>query len=171
MTNIPILLVQVSMATIAYALLYVWYVRPRLSQQPLLVAVQPLLFVQVFRFTGLTLIAEGQVDPSLPADLLAQASYGDLASAVLALVALLLARRGSSVTVPLLWALTAVGLLDFANVGRIALETNLIEFDLGAMWVALSWYVPAVLVSHVAIIDQLLATRTDAHRTSPATTG
>ncbi|MBY5162281.1 hypothetical protein [Salsipaludibacter albus] len=159
MGNIPILLIQVSMATLAYALLYAWYVRPRLARLPLLLAVQPLLFVQMFRFTGLTLIAEGQVDPSLPTDLLAQASSGDLASALLALVALLLARAGSSATVPLLWVLTAVGLLDFANVGRIALETNLLEFDLGAMWLALSWYVPAVLIAHVAIIDQLLASR------------
>lgn len=159
MGNVPILLVQVGMATIAYALLYVWYVRPRLARLPLLVALQPLLFVQVFRFTGLTLIAEGQVDPSLPTDVLAQASYGDLASAVIALVALLLARRGSSVAVPMMWLLTAVGLLDFANVGRIALETNMLEFDLGAMWMALHWYVPAVLIAHVAIIDQLLRVR------------
>lgn len=159
MENIPILLIQVNMATLAYALIYVWYLRPRLAQQPLLVAVQPLLFVQVFRFTGLTLIAEGQVDPSLPLDQLAQMSYGDLASAVVALVALLLARSGSSATVPVLWLLTVVGLGDFANVGRIALETGLLQFDLGAMWMALHWYVPAVLVSHLAIIDRLLATR------------
>jgi hypothetical protein len=162
MTNIPILLVQVSMATVAYALLYVWYVRPRLAQLPLLKALQPLLFVQVFRFTGLTLIAEGQVDPSLPTDVLAQASYGDLASAVIALVALLFARQGSSAAIPLAWLMTAVGLLDFANVGRIALETGMLEFDLGAMWMALHWYVPAVLIAHVAIIEQLLVTRREA---------
>ena len=169
MTNVSILLVQVSMATIAYALIYVWYVRPRLVRLPLLLALQPLLFVQVFRFTGLTLIAEGQVDPSLPTDVLAQASYGDLASAVIALGALLLARRGSSATVALAWVLTAVGLLDFANVGRIALETRMLEFDLGAMWMALHWYVPAVLIAHIGIIDQLLATRRDADL--PATDG
>lgn len=159
MTNIPILLTQVGMATVAYSLVYLWYVRPRLAPRPLLVAVQPLLFIQVFRFTGLTLIAEGQVDPALPIDKLAQASYGDLASAVIALLALLLARRGSSVTVPLLWVLTAVGLLDFANVGRIALDARLLEFDLGAMWLAFSWYVPAVLIAHIAIIDQLTTSR------------
>lgn len=159
MTNIPILLIQVSLAALVYALIYLWYVRPRLATRRLLVAVQPLLFVQAFRFTGLTLIAEGQVDPSLPLGPLTQMSYGDLASSIIAIVALLLARRGSTAAVPVMWALTVVGLGDFANVGRVALETNLLQFDLGAMWLALHWYVPAVTVAHLAIIDQLRTNR------------
>lgn len=159
MGNLPILAVQVGMATLLYGLLYLWYLRPRLLDRPLLVALQPLLFVQAFRWTGLTLIAEGQVDPALPADRLAAMSYGDLTAAVIALAALLLARRDHPWTVPVVWILTVVGLGDFVNVGIIALETGLLNADLGAMWVILGWYVPAVTVSHLAIIDLLLRSR------------
>lgn len=159
MGNIAILIIQVGMATLLYGLIYLWYLRPRLIDRPLLVALQPLLFVQAFRWTGLTLIAEGQVDPSLPSDRLAAASYGDLTAAVIAIAALLLARGQHRLTVPVAWVLTVVGLADFVNVGIIAVETDMLSRDLGAMWVILGWYVSAVTVSHVAIIDQLVSSR------------
>jgi hypothetical protein len=66
---------------------------------------------------------------------------------------LLLARQEHRLTVPVVWLLTAVGLGDFVNVGIIAVETGMLSSDLGAMWVVLGWYVPAVTVSHGAIVD------------------
>ncbi len=41
--NYLILFVQVTFATVVYALLYLWYVAPRLAGLPLLAALQPLL--------------------------------------------------------------------------------------------------------------------------------
>ncbi|WP_380169616.1 hypothetical protein [Jannaschia sp. R86511] len=154
--NYVILFAQVTVATVVYALIYLWYVAPRLSGLPLTAALQPLLLVQAFRFTGLTLAAEGQVDPAVPRDLLLQAGLGDMATGLLAIVALVLARRGSSATVAVTWLVTVVGLLDFVNVGRIVAQTDLISYDIGGMWLALIWYVPLVLISHLAIIGVLL---------------
>lgn len=154
--NYLILFAQVTVATVVYAVIYLWYVAPRLTKLPLLVALQPLLLVQAFRFTGLTLAADGQVDPAVPSDLLLQAGLGDMVTALLALVALVLARRGSSAAVPAAWIVTVVGLLDFVNVGRIVAQTDLISYDIGGMWLALIWYVPLVLISHLAIIGVLL---------------
>ena len=57
--NYLILAVQVTVATVVYALIYRWYIAPRLAGLPLLVALQPLLLVQAFRFTGLTLAVDG----------------------------------------------------------------------------------------------------------------
>ncbi len=154
--NYVILVAQVTMATLVYSLIYLWYVAPRLSVQPLLVALQPLLLVQAFRFTGLTLAVGGQVDPEVPSDVLLQAGLGDMATALLALAALVLARRGSGAAVAVTWVVTVVGLLDFANVGRIVAQTDLLSYDVGAMWLALIWYVPVVLISHLAIISILV---------------
>ena len=154
--NYLILFSQVTVATVVYALTYLWYVAPRLSRRPLLVALQPLLLVQTFRFTGLTLAADGQVDPAVPTDLLLQAGLGDMLSALLALLSLVLARRGAGAAVPMTWAVTVVGLLDFVNVTRIVAQTDLMSFDIGGMWLALIWFVPLVLVSHLAIISVLV---------------
>ena len=157
--NYLILAVQVTVATVVYALIYRWYIAPRLAGLPLLVALQPLLFVQAFRFTGLTLAVDGQVDPSVPSGLLLQAGLGDMFTAVLALIALVLARKGAAATVPVVWVVVVVGLLDFINVARIVAETNLISYDIGAMWLALIWYVPLVLISLLAMLGLLLGGR------------
>ncbi len=58
-----------------------------------------------------------------------------------------------------MWALTVWGLADFANVGLIVARTDLISYDIGAMWLALIWYVPLVVISHLAIIALLLRER------------
>lgn len=157
--NYLILAAQVTFATVVYALIYRWYIAPRLASQPLLVALQPLLFVQAFRFTGLTLAAAGQVDPAVPSDVLLQAGLGDMLTALLALLALVLARRGAAATVPVAWVVTVVGLLDFVNVARIVAQSNLISYDIGAMWLALIWYVPLVLISLLAMLGLLIHRR------------
>ena len=77
-------------------------------------------------------------------------------TAVLALVALVLARKGAAAAVPVAWVVVVVGLLDFVNVARIVAETNLISYDIGAMWLALIWYVPLVLISLLAMLGLLL---------------
>jgi hypothetical protein len=38
MSNIAILIIQAGMATLLYGLIYVWYLRPRLIDRPLLIA-------------------------------------------------------------------------------------------------------------------------------------
>ena len=157
--NYLILFVQVTFATVVYALLYLWYVAPRLADRPLLAALQPLLWVQAFRFTGLTLVASGQVDQAVDRSDLLQAGLGDMVAGLLALAALLVIRLGSGPAVPLVWALTVWGLADFVNVGLIVARTDLISYDIGAMWLALIWYVPLVLISHLAIIALLLRER------------
>jgi len=159
--NYLILAVQVTFATVVYALIYRWYVAPRLAGLPLLVALQPLLLVQAFRFTGLTLAVAGQVDPAVSSDLLLQAGLGDMLTALLALLALVLARKGAAATVPVAWVVAVVGLLDFVNVARIVAETNLISYDIGAMWLALIWYVPLVLISLLAMLGLLLGRTAD----------
>ncbi len=159
--NYLILAVQVTVATVVYALIYRWYIAPRLAGLPLLAALQPLLLVQAFRFTGLTLAVAGQVDPAVSSDLLLQAGLGDMLTALLALLALVLARKGAAATVPVAWVVAVVGLLDFVNVARIVAETNLISYDIDAMWLALIWYVPLVLISLLAMVGLLLGRRPD----------
>ena len=163
--NYVILVAQVTVATTVYAVIYLWYVAPRLSVRPLAVALQPLLLVQAFRFTGLTLAVDGQVDPAVPSDVLLQAGLGDMATALLALAALVMARRGSDAAVTVTWVVTVVGLLDFVNVGRIVTQTDLLSYDVGAMWLALIWYVPLVLISHLAIISVLVRRTADSATT------
>ena len=86
----PILLFgfQFTLTFIAFAIIAKWYVVPGLVALPLEVALMPLIWVHAFRSIGLTILAPGIVDANVPADFRAMIGYGDLAAAILALLAL-----------------------------------------------------------------------------------
>ena len=70
--------------------------------------------------------------------------YGDMATAVLALVALLALRARWSAAIPLVWLFIAVGLLDTVNAIIQSLRFNVFTCGLGFNWVIVTAYVPAV---------------------------
>ena len=155
MNNWVILAVQFSMSLIAYSLIFFWYVQPRVSKMPFEKALLPMLLVNVFRFAGLTLLVSGQASTSIPIEALAEAAYGDLISAILALVAVIALRGKSSFAVPLIWLFTIVGFADILNVGRIAVQVELFSYPIGGMWLVLSWYLPTVTIAHFYILYRL----------------
>lgn len=64
-----------------------------------------------FRFLGLAFLLPGFVGPNLPQGFATPVAYGDLATAVLALLALLTVRMRFAFW-PLVWAFNLVGLAD-----------------------------------------------------------
>src|SRR5213083_764375 len=98
----PIVLfgIQFTMSLVAYALIAFWYVAPRLSRLPREVALVPLLWVHAFRIVGGTILAPGAVDASVPMEFRTMIGYGDLATAVLALIALIALRVRFSAAIP-----------------------------------------------------------------------
>jgi hypothetical protein len=81
----PIVLfgIQFTLSLVAYALLAVWHVAPRLSRLPRDLALAPLLWVHAFRVVGGTILAPGAVDSGVPMDFRNMVGYGDLATAFL----------------------------------------------------------------------------------------
>src|SRR6266567_8082028 len=113
----PIVLfgIQFTLSLAAYGLIAFWYVLPRLSRLPREVALAPLLWVHAFRTVGGSILAPGAVDAGVPMEFRTMIGYGDMATAVLALVALLALRARWSAAIPLVWLFIAVGLLDTVN--------------------------------------------------------
>ncbi len=81
--------------------------------------------------------------------------YGDMATAVLALVALIALRSRASGAVALVWLFLAVGLLDTVNAIIQSMRFGVFTYGLGVNWVIVTAYVPALLVSSVLIFLQL----------------
>src|SRR6266436_2937528 len=108
----PIVLfgIQFTLSLVVYALIGFWYVAPRLSKLPREVALVPLLWVHAFRIVGGTILAPGAVEAGVPMDFRVMVGYGDLLTAVLALVALVALRARVSVAIPLVWLCVVVGL-------------------------------------------------------------
>ena len=153
----PIVLfgIQFTFTLAAYALIAWWYVSPRLSRLPREVALVPLVWVHAFRIAGGTILAPGAVDASVPVDFRTMIGYGDMATALLALLALIALRLRWRGAIALVWICIGVGLLDTVNAIIESMRYSVFTHALGVNWVIVTMYVPALLVSTVLIFIQL----------------
>lgn len=147
--------IQFTLSLLAYALIAFWYVVPRLSRLPREVALAPLLWVHAFRVVGGTILAPGAVDPGVPLEFRSMVGYGDLATAFLAIVALVALRARFSGAIWLVWLCLVVGMLDTVNAIIQSVRFNVFTYALGVNWVIVAVYVPALLVSSLLILIQL----------------
>ena len=154
----PIVLfgIQFTLSLVAYALIGFWYVAPRLSRLSREAALVPLLWVHAFRIVGGTILAPGAVDAAVPMDFRVTTGYGDLATAFLALLALIALRARFRGAVALVWLFIIVGMLDTVNAIIQSVRDSVFTYALGVNWVIVSIYVPALLVSSLLIFLQLL---------------
>src|SRR5437870_9408708 len=113
----PIVLfgIQFTLSLAAYLLIAFWYVVPRLSRLPRELALAPLLWVHAFRIVGGTILAPGAVGHGVPAEFRNMIGYGDMATALLALVALIALRTLGPGAIWLVWLCVTVGMLDTVN--------------------------------------------------------
>src|SRR3981081_2125259 len=79
---------QFTFFLVAYALAAWWYLAPRLARLPRELALVPLLWIHTFRMVGGPVLAPGSVDASVPSDFRTMIGFGDMATALLALLAL-----------------------------------------------------------------------------------
>jgi hypothetical protein len=153
----PILLfgIQFTFSLVAYALGAWWYVAPRLARLPREAALVPLVWVHVFRIAGGIILAPGAVGDAVPSDFRTMIGFGDMLTAVLALVALVALRVGSRYAIALVWLFVGVGLVDTVNAIIESMRYSVFNYPLGVNWLIVTSYVPALLVSTVMILVHL----------------
>jgi len=142
---------------VAWLLCFGGYVLPWLKSMDRVDAQRAIATLHSFRFFGLVFILPGVVGPNLPADFAVFAAYGDLATGVLAILALLTARMR-----PLFWlfvvAFNLVGtadlILNYYHAIRLGLPP--VAGQLGAAYMIPVIYVPALMITHVAAFYFLL---------------
>jgi hypothetical protein len=136
---------------VAWLLCFGVYVLPRLQAMDRVEAHRAIATVHSFRFFGLVFILPGVVGPNLNADFAAFAAYWDLATGVLAMLALLTVRVR-----PLFWlfvvAFNLVGTVDLIVDYYHAVRVNLpaVAGQMGSAYAIPVIYVPALMITHVA---------------------
>jgi hypothetical protein len=155
----PVILfgIQFTLSLVTYLLIAFWYVAPRLSRLPLETALIPLLWVHAFRTVGGTILAPGSVEAGVPMDFRVMIGYGDLATAFLALLALIALRTHLPRAIAWVWLCMIVGNLDTLNAIIQSMRYNVFTYALGFNWVIVTMYVPVLLVSSLLIFMQLLS--------------
>jgi hypothetical protein len=121
---------------------------PALRERPSPENLKPILLLHAFRFLGLAFVVPGVVSPELPNTFAQPVAYGDLITAILALLAL--ATLGTFTGTVLTWVFNTFGTADllfaFYLGSRIALPDN--PGLLGAGYFILTAYVPLLLITH-----------------------
>jgi len=148
--------IQFTLSVVAYSLIAMWYVWPRLSRLPLALALAPLLWVHAFRIVGGAILAPGAVGPGVPTEFREMIGYGDMATAVLALLALIALRGQLPRAIAFVWVCVTVGMLDTVNAIIQSMRFSVFTYPLGVNWVIVTMYVPALLVSSALIFTRLL---------------
>ncbi len=152
-----IFLTHLVLGYVACFLCFRVYVWPRLKSMDSFDAQRIIATFHSFRFFGLAFILPGAVGPNLPVAFATYAAYGDFATGVLALLALLSVRVRS-----LFWtfaiAFNVVGtadlVIDYYHAVRLGLPP--LAGQLGATYVIPIIYVPALMITHIAAFYLLL---------------
>ena len=142
---------------VAWLLCFSVYILPRLRSMDRYEANRAIATLHSFRFFGLVFILPGVVGPHLPPGFATFAAYGDFATGVLALLALLTARLR-----PLFWlfvvAFNLVGagdiIFDYYHAVRIGLPA--MAGELGSTYAIPIIYVPLLMITHVVAVYWLV---------------
>ena len=143
--------IHLALGYVACLLWFGTYILPKLKAMDRFDAQRFIATVHSFRFIGLVFVLPGVVGPNLPAGFATFAAYGDFATGVLALLALLTAR-----TRPLSWsfivAFNLVGTIDIIVDYYHAIQLNLpaLAGQLGATYLIAIVYVPMLMITHIA---------------------
>ncbi|GLS18897.1 hypothetical protein GCM10007874_19140 [Labrys miyagiensis] len=142
---------------VAWLLCFGAYILPRLKVMDPFDAQRAIATLHSFRFFGLVFILPGVIGPNLPASFTVFAAYGDLATGVLAMLALITVRMR-----PLFWlfviAFNVVGMADLVLDYVHAVEVDLPARagELGATYAIPILYVPLLMITHVVAFYLLL---------------
>src|SRR5262249_40946643 len=164
MTPTPLFQLHLLLGYVAWLLCFGAYIWPRVRAMESADAHRAIATLHSFRFFGLAFLLPGVVGPDLPARFASFAAYGDFATGLLALFALLAFRVR-----PLFWlfvaAFNVVGFADLIGDYIHAVQVGLpaIAGQLGTLYVVPVLYVPLLMITHVAAL--ILALRHWSHRT------
>lgn len=159
MDTLAIFGLQFLLSLIVFSVLARWKVAPWLDTLPQLQGLFWLTVPHAFRHIGMVFLVPGVVAHPLPDGFANAAAYGDLATALLALLALVALHKGSTAAAPMVWIFNIVGTVDLLN----ALRHDEVVPLFGAAWYIPTFIVPLLLVSHAVIFVRLFKSQDVAH--------
>lgn len=149
-----ILPLSVTIGLLASGLIALWYVWPRIRSMPARDALMVLIFPHVFRYLGLSFLIHGVTTAPMDPRFALPTAYGDLLTAVLALISIAALKANTRAAIPLVWIFSVVGTLDFLNAFARRL-TFAAPGDFGATYFIPMVVVPPLMVGHALILARI----------------
>ena len=155
----PLFAISVAFGLAAWGAVAWHYIWPVLKELPSPENLKPVLLLHGFRFLGLAFLVPGVVSPELPAAFAQPVAYGDLMTAMLALIAL--TTLGTRTGTVLTWVFNAFGTADLIFAFYLGSRISLPDTQglLGAGYFILTAYVPLLLITHGVAFRMLVRSK------------
>lgn len=147
---------------VVFLMVGLWYLLPRLSTLSLEASLTPLLLFSAFRVNGLYFLVPGVASPDIPRGFALPTAYGDAATAILAVVAVVALRYWPSAGVALTWTNGVLGSLDLLNALDQVVIQDVMPAHLAVTWILPTINVSALMVAHLLLFVLLIRTRREA---------
>tara|TARA_R110002050_G_scaffold41813_2_gene101119 strand:+ start:5161 stop:5652 length:492 start_codon:yes stop_codon:yes gene_type:complete len=156
MDNFIIINVQAIIGTISIILGFNWWIKPRLAHLSVEMAVLPLVFLNTFRYLGLSFMAKEQFYDGFPSEFLNTVGIWDMSTAILAIIAAVAIKGKWKLALPLVWLFNIVGMTDLLTAFPQFFGLELYNHDLGFIWLMFITYGLTTFLSHIFIFIRLI---------------
>lgn len=156
MDNFIIINLQAIIGSISIILAFNWWIKPRLANLSIQDALLPFVFLNTFRYLGLSFMAKEQFYDGFPTDFLTTVGLWDLSTAVLAVIAAIALKRKWSFAIVLVWVFNIVGFSDLVTAFPQFFGLKLYDHNLGFIWLMFVTYGLATFLSHIYIFTRLI---------------
>ena len=155
MDNFTIINLQALVGTIAIILGFRYWIHPRISKLPINQALLPLVFLNTFRYLGLSFMAKEQFYDGFPQDFLTTVGLLDFTTAILAIISFVALKNKWRFSISLVWIFNVVGFGDLITAFPQFFGLKLYDQDLGFIWLIFITYGLAAFLSHIYIFIRL----------------
>jgi hypothetical protein len=145
-----------------------WYVAPWLSHEDRCTALVALLWPHVFRYVALQSYSAQHAGFPISDAGLARIVYGDVAGAVLAIVAILALRHKLRAGIAMSWLLVLMTIADTVSNVAGGIRENLFGAATGVTWMVVAFYVPFLMVTLALTAWQLISRHGESITDEPA---
>ena len=155
MDNFTIINLQAVIGTIAIILAFKWWIQPRLANLSIYDVLLPFVFLNTFRYLGLSFMAKEQFYDGFPTEFLTTVGLLDFTTAVLAIIASIALKNKWKFAIPLVWVFNIVGFGDLVTAFPQFFGLKLYDQNLGFIWLMFVTYGLTTFLSHIFIFIRL----------------
>lgn len=156
MDNFLIINLQAVIGSIAIILGFNLWIKPRLANLSIKDALMPIVFLNTFRYLGLSFMAKEQFYGGFPIEFLTTVGIWDMTTAILAIVTVLALRGKWKFAIPMVWVFNIVGFTDLIVAFPQFFGLELYNHDLGTIWLTFVTYGLVAFLSHIYIFIRLV---------------
>lgn len=156
MDNFTIINLQALTGSVAIYLGFRYWIQPKISKLSIHEALLPFVFLNTFRYLGLSFMAKEQFYDGFPTDFLTTVGLWDLTTAILAIITTVALKTKWKFAIPLVWIFNIVGFADLITAFPQFFGLELYNQNLGFIWLMFVTYGLTTFMSHIFIFYRLL---------------